>query len=488
MTLALRCTEGALVGQQIEIDRELVLGRGMAGVANLGGDTQLSRRHARVYVEDHRLLIEDLGSTNGTFVNDQQLTAACALQEGDRVRCGKTRLEVFLDRAAEATQPAPPTQRPASPRSTVGAPHLEILAGALAGQSIPLGAQLAIGRGYGEPGALGGDRRLSRRHARIARTEDDAGGLYYIEDSGSTNGTTLNGQQLRGSETLRDGDQIELGSTRLVARGLPAATPVIDDGFDRHSPGFDEPVSGPDQRFIPQGAASTRLGSRRLIVVFAGVFLVSVLIGLGAVLLASPPGSRTCPNGFVCHKPPTAPALRAQRTFAGALGWHAEYNPDDLKVLSGTGSQLVLTETDRLDTNVFGVAAGTGALAIVVRAYPATQESAGAALQAMSARLTSHLVGASTAPSSDQLFGSPVLGLHPAIGRVLEGNLRTPQGPGALVKAAAVAATSGRVTLAAGVLYGVRQASTQQSNPDLPFDQVADQMLETVRFPSDGAA
>ena len=69
-------------------------------------------------------------------------------------------------------------------------PVLRVTAGPQRGEEIPLDQELLIGRSYGEPGALGGDRRLSRRHARIAR---GPGGVFFIEDTGSANGTRVNG-------------------------------------------------------------------------------------------------------------------------------------------------------------------------------------------------------------------------------------------------------------------------------------------------------
>ena len=48
----------------------------------------MSRRHARLFVADGLHHIEDLGSTNGTFVNEQELTGPTPLRNGDLVRCG----------------------------------------------------------------------------------------------------------------------------------------------------------------------------------------------------------------------------------------------------------------------------------------------------------------------------------------------------------------------------------------------------------------
>jgi pSer/pThr/pTyr-binding forkhead associated (FHA) protein len=51
--------------------------------------------HARVFHDPSgRLTVEDLGSTNGTFVNDQKLVAPAMLTPGDKVRVGQTTVEL----------------------------------------------------------------------------------------------------------------------------------------------------------------------------------------------------------------------------------------------------------------------------------------------------------------------------------------------------------------------------------------------------------
>jgi pSer/pThr/pTyr-binding forkhead associated (FHA) protein len=53
-------------------------------------DPDVSRKHAVVRSLDSGLAVEDLGSTNGTFVNDARIDGIAALQPGDRVRFGNT--------------------------------------------------------------------------------------------------------------------------------------------------------------------------------------------------------------------------------------------------------------------------------------------------------------------------------------------------------------------------------------------------------------
>lgn len=57
-------------------------------------DTYASQQHARLYAKNEHWFVEDLGSTNGTFVNDQKLAAPAMLQPGDKVRVGQTVMEL----------------------------------------------------------------------------------------------------------------------------------------------------------------------------------------------------------------------------------------------------------------------------------------------------------------------------------------------------------------------------------------------------------
>ncbi len=56
-------------------------------------DASVSHKHARVYHSDGEWYVEDLGSTNGTFVNDRPLTRPVVLRPGDTVAIGRSILE-----------------------------------------------------------------------------------------------------------------------------------------------------------------------------------------------------------------------------------------------------------------------------------------------------------------------------------------------------------------------------------------------------------
>lgn len=100
---------GTSAGRSIELDRGLILGRTDGDV--IIADARVSRRHAAVRVEEGRAVVEDLGSANGTWVNEQREQEPRVLSPGDRIRIGNTLLEIRLDPVAASAIPgtgAPP--------------------------------------------------------------------------------------------------------------------------------------------------------------------------------------------------------------------------------------------------------------------------------------------------------------------------------------------------------------------------------------------
>jgi hypothetical protein len=81
-------------GQSFELGDELTVGRAIGCGVSLPDDTFVSTLHARVFRRDGALYVEDLGSTNGTFLNDRPVTGTMALNKGDRLQVGKSVLEL----------------------------------------------------------------------------------------------------------------------------------------------------------------------------------------------------------------------------------------------------------------------------------------------------------------------------------------------------------------------------------------------------------
>jgi pSer/pThr/pTyr-binding forkhead associated (FHA) protein len=80
-------------GQSYDLADEVTVGRA-AGCGVALEDVTVSQLHARIFRRDGRLWVEDLGSTNGTFVNRTKVAAPVALRRGDRLQVGNTVLEV----------------------------------------------------------------------------------------------------------------------------------------------------------------------------------------------------------------------------------------------------------------------------------------------------------------------------------------------------------------------------------------------------------
>jgi hypothetical protein len=80
-------------GRVFPVADELTVGRA-AGCGVTLDDTYASQLHARVYRRDGQLFVEDLGSTNGTFLNRAKVTGPAVMSRGDRLQVGNTVMEL----------------------------------------------------------------------------------------------------------------------------------------------------------------------------------------------------------------------------------------------------------------------------------------------------------------------------------------------------------------------------------------------------------
>jgi len=83
----------ALKGRTYPLAEELTVGRA-AGCQVTIDDTYASQIHARVFSRDGQLFVEDLGSTNGTFLNRNKVNGPQAFRRGDRLQVGNTVMEL----------------------------------------------------------------------------------------------------------------------------------------------------------------------------------------------------------------------------------------------------------------------------------------------------------------------------------------------------------------------------------------------------------
>ena len=257
---SLRVVSGPATGTAIPLAGEFTIGRSEQGAGTLGGDPELSRRHARIYEEGERILVEDLGSTNGTLVNGRVVAEPTEIHAGDELQLGSTTLR--LDTGAEPV--------PRAPTAGGDGASLRVVAGRNTGLSIPLGSEpFVIGRGEEGDGRLGGDPELSRRHVQVS----DVDGRLVIEDLGSTNGTFVNGSQASGPTVIEPGDAIWIGGTTLVATTPEQPAPEI--------PPAEPPAASGEAGFLSRFADVSDRHPKRILSVVVVCFLIAAVIGVG---------------------------------------------------------------------------------------------------------------------------------------------------------------------------------------------------------------
>ena len=110
-------SQGPQPGQSFMLDRDwLTLGRDPSNDIEIN-DPQISRQHTRITRQGRMMVIEDLGSTNGTFVNGMRLTGSHVMANGDTIGLGDGVTLTYYEegQAADATEtvvgraaPAPP--------------------------------------------------------------------------------------------------------------------------------------------------------------------------------------------------------------------------------------------------------------------------------------------------------------------------------------------------------------------------------------------
>ncbi|MCZ6918421.1 MAG: FHA domain-containing protein [Gemmatimonadetes bacterium] len=230
-------------GHTFEFERDQVrVGRAPDLELTLEGEGSevVSGNHARLAFRDGAWVLEDTGSTNGTFLDEKRLSAgqSVPIATGSVVGFGSAGPRFHVEAAAEQKlvptlvegQPAvspddktvqmeglpeappPPGPTPPAAKDTGGRKIKVTLREDRTGDVVTgEGARLRIGRGREcelRP-VQEGDTTVSRVHAEIVLKPD---GAVVIRDAQSRNGTFINGNQLKAEHEIREGDYIVLGN------------------------------------------------------------------------------------------------------------------------------------------------------------------------------------------------------------------------------------------------------------------------------------
>jgi pSer/pThr/pTyr-binding forkhead associated (FHA) protein len=231
---------------------------------------ELSRRHARIFTENGDAWLADLGSKNGTTVNGVPVRQSIVrLHDGDELRL--TQVLAYRVRVQAA-----------APASAAPAPSARLASLTLAPQQPNLGLETIVITSFpfliskvdetfarykdSEPHQVG---YLSRRHAHIFLK----GGVPWVEDLGSTNGTFIGAVRLdEHAHELKEGDVLAFGGHHFVYRvGLEWERPVEPSMPEPTVTRFARPAAAPR----PGEAAGEAAGEadRTTFVASAGSFL-----------------------------------------------------------------------------------------------------------------------------------------------------------------------------------------------------------------------
>ena len=94
MTWKIQAITGDLTGQEITIERDLLVGRHQTADLILQA-AEISRKHAAFLLKEQALWVQDLGSSNGTFINDERVTTEQLLKDGDIVQFASIKFSVL---------------------------------------------------------------------------------------------------------------------------------------------------------------------------------------------------------------------------------------------------------------------------------------------------------------------------------------------------------------------------------------------------------
>jgi pSer/pThr/pTyr-binding forkhead associated (FHA) protein len=218
----------------------LVFGR-EAGCDVVVAGKDVSRRHAEIVHTPRGYLVVD-SSTNGTFVNEEQVQGQRILARTDVIRIGEEQFRFYAE-AAPLTASSPPAAPGVSPEqlkltmhgmeaAAPARPSGAVFASLLVRSGGLLGRRLAVktpvvnlGRADYNDIVLP-DPSVSTSHAKLQRRE----GVWVLVDLDSTNGTFVDGERVKGEAPIAPGAMVRLGDVQLLFEPADEKQGVLKGG------------------------------------------------------------------------------------------------------------------------------------------------------------------------------------------------------------------------------------------------------------------
>jgi pSer/pThr/pTyr-binding forkhead associated (FHA) protein len=355
-TLVVRHPDGS--ESEHELSGELKIGRQEGQNDLVLAEGGVSRRHSRFVVEGGKVMVEDVGSANGTFVDGQRVTGMTVLTPKSQVLLGDYELRLKAAAGPRSTgvrkqakppdegagpaegggapmprsatrampaikRPAPGTggpsalakrPRPGSPGGAAagaetGGLVLKGLTGPWANKRYPVQGKLIVGRQAPATVVLDDDS-VSRKHAEVEQTPEGA----VLRDLGSANGTLINGEPM-GTQplVLQPGDIITFGMVEVEVEGSAGASNLpVRRGRDVPSRRGTGAEGAPAAEVVAAGGAPA--SRKRLLVVVASV--VGLLLVAGIIKSTQGSGTAAGNTPAKLAPPPPNPTELVQETLS----------------------------------------------------------------------------------------------------------------------------------------------------------------------------
>lgn len=220
-------------GESWDFDQTTEIGRASDNGVRIQEPT-VGAKHAQLIVDGDSVLLLDLHSTNGTWVNGIRLTPGQpqALKHGDQVRFGSYDLtfwgamktQIMLEpidptvrmpeTAATSSAPTTPVPLPPAEHTVLRSTPTPFALVRADGSEHPLEGTLTVGRKPYNGLQITGDSKVSETHSKL----EIRGDAVYINDTGSSNGTWVNGKRINAPTKLQHGDSLLIGDTKLRLR------------------------------------------------------------------------------------------------------------------------------------------------------------------------------------------------------------------------------------------------------------------------------
>ena len=263
--------------------------------------TDVSRRHAVIASGPAGYVLEDT-SANGVLVNGERADERRTLTRGDVLTIGPAEFRFYAEPAQPADSPPPgaahrlfdtvhgiPAMVPAFPSRPTAPPPLAtvlVRTGSLRGQRLPIRTPVVnIGRAdYND--LVFGEESVSASHAKLQRREE----LWVLTDLDSTNGTFVDGDQVRGEMPLMPGSTVRFGDVTVLfdptdVRGpqpVGGGTRVVGAIAIPETPRMSTTRPAPPPADPPRRIVSRRRADRSRFPIWGVVFVV-VIAALAAV-------------------------------------------------------------------------------------------------------------------------------------------------------------------------------------------------------------